>query len=223
MEPSAVSLRQVRFRYPRAGGAPFELVPPNLAIGRGERVAVVGPSGVGKSTFARLLAGILVPQEGTVAVGHRDLQPRRRRPAGLPGPAGRLRLPALRAAGLSVRPRQRAAALPAQPGPAAGAASPGPRRPAPGGGRPHRRRPPPARLLSQGEQQRVGICRALVTRAPLIIADEPTGNLDGRTTDRILDLLFHRLQPDHTLVMITHDAGLLHRFDRTLDVSEWTP
>jgi len=51
-----------------------------------------------------------------------------------------------------------------------------------------------------------------------VLADEPTAHLDARDTGRVLDLLFHRLQAEHTLVMVTHDSGLLHRFQRTLEL-----
>ena len=76
--------------------------------------------------------------------------------------------------------------------------------------------------LSQGERQRVAICRGLLTKPPLLLADEPTGNLDPITSDRILDLLLHTVREEKsTLIMVTHDHSLLHRFDRTLDFNEF--
>ena len=75
--------------------------------------------------------------------------------------------------------------------------------------------------LSQGERQRIEVCRALVTRPALILADEPTGNLDPRNRDLVMTrLLDYADQAAAPLVVITHDHELLPRFDRTLDVRE---
>ena len=72
--------------------------------------------------------------------------------------------------------------------------------------------------LSGGEQQRVAICRALVTQPALILADEATGNLDPDTKEAILDLLFDRAaEMQATVLAVTHDHGLLPRFDRVID------
>jgi putative ABC transport system ATP-binding protein len=73
--------------------------------------------------------------------------------------------------------------------------------------------------LSQGERQRAALCRGLVTAAPLILADEPTGNLDPENQDRIVSLLLEEARGiGATVVMITHDPVLLPRFDRVVDV-----
>jgi ABC-type lipoprotein export system ATPase subunit len=74
--------------------------------------------------------------------------------------------------------------------------------------------------LSQGERQRVAIARALVTAPKLVLADEPTGNLDPATKQQALDLLFEQCETlGMTLLMVTHDHGLLDRFDQVVDVS----
>ena len=74
--------------------------------------------------------------------------------------------------------------------------------------------------LSQGEQQRVAICRALLTQPSLILADEPTGNLDPDNKRIILDILFESLA-DRTLIVVTHDLGILSGFDRTIDFEQF--
>jgi putative ABC transport system ATP-binding protein len=72
--------------------------------------------------------------------------------------------------------------------------------------------------LSQGERQRVAICRALVPQPALLLADEPTGNLDPSSKGRVLDILFEQAQENGaTLVTVTHDHELLDRFDRVVD------
>ena len=81
-----------------------------------------------------------------------------------------------------------------------------------------RRRPS---QLSQGERQRVAICRALVTDPAVVLCDEPTGNLDPATARQILDLLFELSADERRpLIMVTHDHSLLDRFDRTFDIRE---
>ena len=80
----------------------------------------------------------------------------------------------------------------------------------------------PVDELSQGEQQRVAICRALLPRPDLLLADEPTGNLDPKNKDRILDQLFQQAESaEATLVMVTHDHALLDRFDRVIDFTKF--
>ena len=76
--------------------------------------------------------------------------------------------------------------------------------------------------LSQGERQRVAIARALVTAPKLVLADEPTGNLDPRTKNDALTLLFDQCDAlGMTLLMVTHDHGLLDRFDQVVDSSSF--
>ena len=76
----------------------------------------------------------------------------------------------------------------------------------------------PVKRLSQGERQRVAIGRALLVRPGMILADEPTGNLDPSDKQRIMDLLFDQaLELEATLIVVTHDHALLDRFDRVVD------
>ena len=79
----------------------------------------------------------------------------------------------------------------------------------------------PIGRLSQGERQRVAICRALLTKPPLLLADEPTGNLDPSNKNHIVGLLTEYVRAnDATLIVVTHDHSLLPLFDRTIDFAE---
>jgi putative ABC transport system ATP-binding protein len=78
------------------------------------------------------------------------------------------------------------------------------------------------RTLSHGEKQRVAICRALVTSPELIIADEPTGNLDPPTAAAILEILQREVaERDATLLMVTHNHALLDAFDRVIQIEDF--
>ena len=75
--------------------------------------------------------------------------------------------------------------------------------------------------LSGGEQQRVALARALMNRPSLLLADEPTGNLDSKTGEGMLDLLWRlRAESGTTLVMVTHDEHLARRGDRVLTIAD---
>jgi len=225
------SLDSVRFSYPDSGsssrdegGVPFRLACDSLAIARGEHAAIIGPSGSGKTTLLNLLAGILVPDEGSVTVdGVRvdrlsDAQRRafRIRDVGLVLQdfglidylsAGENLLLPFRihpAQRLDAESRERAREIAGSLGIAALL------------GRRIAR-------LSQGERQRVAIGRALVTGPKLILADEPTGNLDPDNKHRVLDLLLDRAGAlGATVIVVTHDHALLSRFDRVHRVDELT-
>jgi putative ABC transport system ATP-binding protein len=213
-----IAIRDLHFSYP---ATPFALSVPQLTIRQGERVAIVGPSGTGKTTLLSLIAGILLPAEGSVMVGAQEITRL--------SDAGRRQLRA-RSIGfvfqdfalldyltarqnivypLRIAPhehidgevRQRVEQLAA----ACGLSGQLDRKPA---------------ALSQGEQQRVALCRALIRRPEIILADEPTGNLDPANKSLILDLLFERVgEGGATLLVVTHDHDLLPRFDRVIDFS----
>jgi putative ABC transport system ATP-binding protein len=188
----------------------------DLDLSRGEFLALMGPSGSGKSTLLNLLGGLDRPTRGTVEVGgqridslsDRELARWRARHVGLVFQFYNL-LPVLSAAKNVELP------LLLQP------LSAGERRKRVATalaivGLDHRAKHTP-RQLSGGEQQRVGIARAIVTDPTLILADEPTGDLDRKTGDAILDLMV-ALQKEHgkTVVMVTHDPHAAARAGRTL-------
>ena len=224
--PTFASLRSVRFAYARTADAvgvpPFELHCDHLDVAAGETLAIVGPSGSGKTTLLNLLAGLLLPDSGTVTVdGHRidswdDARRRafRVRDVGLVfqdfrlleylDVRGNLSLP------FRIHPAQRWS----------DAARSEVERVATSLGIGHLLRRRIGRL-SQGERQRVAIGRALVTRPKLILADEPTGNLDPANKHRVLSLLLERAaELGATVIVVTHDHGLLDRFDRVHDVTQ---
>ena len=215
-----VEARSVDFAY---GADGFRLRMPELKIEPGKRVALVGASGCGKTTLLRLLAGIVQPQTGTVHVGEFELsefddaqlRAFRIQNIGFVFQDFRLidyldvreniRLPwrlnaALEFTGeVDARLRELAAALQLE-----------------------EKLDTPIDELSQGEQQRTAIGRALLPSPGLILADEPTGNLDPANKTRILDLLFEQAKKNKsTLVMATHDHGLLEQFDRVIDFAQF--
>ena len=211
-----IDVKNLDFHY---GEGAFRLRLPALEIAVGETVAVIGPSGTGKTTLLNLMAGVAVPCAGTVRVAGGDLhamsdadrRAHRIRNIGLVFQEFELisyldvldnvllpyRLdPRLK---LDAVVRERATTLISELGL---------------GDLLHRR----VTRLSQGERQRVAIGRALVTGASVILADEPTGNLDPANKTKILDLLFTQVAArGMTLVAVTHDHGLLDRFDRVVE------
>ncbi len=186
----------------------------DLRIDRGESVSVVGPSGAGKTTLLMALAGLERPSAGRVGVagadlgrlGEDDLARFRRAHVGIVFQAFHL-VPTMTALENVALPLEFAGARDALERARAALEDTGLSERAahfPG-------------ELSGGEQQRVALARAFVARPDLILADEPTGNLDRDTGARVMDLLFN-LQAQHgtTLVLVTHDAALAARCGRTL-------
>lgn len=186
----------------------------DLRINRGETVAILGASGSGKSTLLGLLAGLDTPTEGRILVGETDITALdederavlRGRELGFVFQAFHL-LSGLTALENVMLPLELAGVR--DPSPAARAALElvglGDRT----GHYPQQ--------LSGGEQQRVAIARAFVTRPRLLLADEPTGNLDRNTGHRISDLLFElNAARETTLVLVTHDPELATRCNRVL-------
>ncbi len=188
----------------------------SLHIAAAESVAVVGASGSGKSTLLSLLAGLDVPTAGTIELDGTDITPLsederalvRSRLVGFVFQAFQL-LPSLTALENVMLPAElkqlsNAKQLATRYLERVGLSA--------------RMRHYP-RQLSGGEQQRVAIARAFAADAPILFADEPTGNLDTKTGARIIDLLFELNQDaDRTLVLVTHDERLATRCHRVLQL-----
>ena len=192
----------------------------SLALRRGEIVALEGPSGSGKTTFLTILGCMLTPTSGRVAIEGREVEPD---PAGAAarGPSGvdRVRVPAVQPASRADGGRERRV----RPEPQ-GHAGPG----GEGGGGPHARGGGPVRPrrflprdLSGGQKQRVAIARALAGSAPIILADEPTANLDSQVGTRVLEL-FRTLakREDRALLIVTHDPKVRDVADRVAHIRD---
>jgi len=213
---SLLSLENVRWGYREAGSWREILRGVDLAVRSGEQLALFGKSGSGKSTLLHLIGGLGLPSGGTIAFDGTDLatlgEPARslwrRRHVGFIYQFFNL-IPTLTVLenvmlplelnGIQERAgRARALALLAEVGLADRAAS-----------FPDR--------LSGGEQQRVAIVRALVHQPKLVLADEPTGNLDLVNGEMVLDLLDQLVRAQgHTLLLVTHSAEVARRADRSI-------
>ena len=186
----------------------------DLSVSRGEFVSVMGPSGSGKSTLLHLIGGLDLPTAGAVYLDGTDLATLkddaltllRRRRIGFVFQAFNLievltaeenvALPLLIDGVSEAEAHGRAVEVLEQVGVA------------------HRRGHWPGKL-SGGEQQRVAVARSLVTRPLLVLADEPTGNLDSSSGDQVLTLLRRLVdESQQTILMVTHDARQAARADR---------
>ncbi len=217
-----IELQSVRFEYggaPANAGGTFVLDVGTLTVGAGERAACIGPSGSGKTTLVNLVAGILVPSRGIVRVNSVEvsaLSDAERR-------AVRLRDIGMVFQEFELLDHMSAMDNILLPYIIAGKSRAGDTAAAAadlaeslGIGHVLRRKP---RRLSHGERQRVGICRALITRPRLLLCDEPTGNLDPDATAATLDLLLSQAsERGATVVMVTHNHHLLDRFDQVIDM-----
>jgi putative ABC transport system ATP-binding protein len=186
----------------------------SIEVMRGEAVAIVGASGSGKSTLLGLLAGLDTPSSGSVQLDGADLfgldedgrAALRARLLGFVFQSFQL-LPALNALENVMLPLE----LAGEPGAADRAAKMLVRV-----GLAERLRHYP-KTLSGGEQQRVALARAFVTQPKLLLADEPTGNLDAATGASVIDLMFEMNAEAHTtLVLVSHDEAIAGRCGRKI-------
>lgn len=214
-----IHLENLAYRYPDDG---FHLRIDALRIEQGCATAIIGPSGVGKTTLLRLISGIHRPYHGHIRVdevdvhnmdedGRRDFRVAR---IGFVFQELEL-LDYLTVQDNIVHPYRinrrmrldravmaRAHELAEQTGLSGKLER-----------MPHE--------LSQGERQRAAVCRALLTRPPVLLADEATGNLDPANKRRIMDLLFLAVREEGaTLLAVTHDHDLLPLFDRVIDIQQ---
>jgi ABC-type lipoprotein export system ATPase subunit len=212
-----IRIEKLDFAYPQGT---FRLAVDELRIVAGQSVAFIGPSGSGKTTLLHLAAGIITPKNGRIFTGGHEV-------SALPDGARRdfrirhvglvfqefelleyldvndnILLPYRinRSLTLNGEVRRRARELADDVGI---------------GDKLDR----DVRRLSQGERQRVALCRALLADPQLVLADEPTGNLDPENKELVLDILFRHAR-NATLVTVTHDHTVLDRFDRVIDFAE---
>jgi len=218
MDNAVLSLRDVRKSYREADGNRLDVIQVNqFALGAGDQIALVGSSGSGKSTLLNLIAGILLPDAGTVCINGTDITqlPEAQRDRFRAGNIGyvfqsfnllqgftaleNVQLGQMFSGGdNSARGAQLLEAV----------------------GLKNRLHHKP-RALSVGEQQRVAIARALVNAPALVLADEPTGSLDATNGAAALDLL-RQICTDgkHTLLMVTHDPAVMRHFERVVKLEE---
>jgi putative ABC transport system ATP-binding protein len=217
-----IKLKNISFRYPNSD---FKLDLGELAFQTGTKTAVIGPSGFGKTTLLNLISGIFIPQKGSVMVDNTtvntladgDRRTFRLTNIGFVFQDFKL-LDYLKVMDNILLPFRINKALKLH-------------------GQIRERAKDIAALLSiedklskypdklsQGERQRVAICRALLNDPGIILADEPTGNLDPENKRKIMDILFDYVkEKKSTLITVTHDHELLKGFDRIVDFKELLP
>jgi len=215
-----IELEAVHKRYLMDGVAVHALRGIDLAVARGELVAIMGPSGSGKSTLMHILGCLDVPDSGRYRLDGIDvtemdadaLARTRNRTIGFvfqgfnllarTSALDNVETPLIYAGVAKRERRARARALLERMGLG------------------DRLGHVPSQL-SGGQQQRVALARALITRPPLLLADEPTGNLDSRTSAEILDLLVELNRSEGvTIVLITHEEAIARRAGRRLRLSD---
>jgi putative ABC transport system ATP-binding protein len=207
-----VRVRDLALTLPSAAGPVNILRGIDLDIAPGEALGLLGPSGSGKTSLLMLLAGLERATAGTIeldgllitAMDEDALARMRRSRVGIVFQAFHL-IPTMTALENVAVPLELAGRRDARQRAAAALVAVG---------RSHRLTHLPSRL-SGGEQQRVAIARAFAPQPRLLLADEPTGNLDHVTGEAVMDLLFElRARHGATLMLITHDPGLAARCDR---------
>jgi len=214
-----INIENLKYSYPNSD---FNLAVGTLSIEKGSRTAVIGPSGFGKTTLLNLIAGILQPQRGDVKVNGTNVSQLsdserrnfRIREVGFVfqdfklleylNVLDNILLPFRINRSLEISKdvksvaKDTAASLNIE----------------------DKLRKHPSRL-SHGERQRVAICRALVNKPAIILADEPTGNLDPDNKAHIMQILFDYVDNyNSTLVTVTHDHELLKGFQQIVDFKE---
>jgi putative ABC transport system ATP-binding protein len=221
-----IEIRDLEFNYSDSAGAgqlPFRLYVEEFGVLRNSRTALVGPSGSGKTTLLGLIAGTLRPTCGRISVGGQPITELGDRELGRfrIGHVGQVFQAFELLDYLTVLENVMLPWYVAGEGSRSAAVTrAGDLLYSVGLERKSRSRPA---QLSQGEQQRVAVCRAMFNRPQVLLADEPTGNLDSVNKQHVVDLLCEQAQmQDSTLLMVTHDESLLDRFDTVLEMSDVT-
>jgi len=215
-----IELTRITKTYATAAGEFVALRDVDVTIGKGELVAVVGKSGSGKSTLLNVIGGIDTPTSGAVLVGGADIRKLsanalarwRGRNVGFVFQFFQL-LPTLTSAENVMLPMDFSGAIPAR----------------------ERRKRALALLdrvgvieqadklpsaLSGGQQQRVAIARALANEPGVVLADEPTGNLDTATARAVLDLFRSMASSGTTVILATHERDIAGIIDRTIELED---
>jgi len=215
-----IRLSNIKFRYPKSD---FKLQIDELSFKKGTKTAVIGPSGFGKTTMLNLLAGILLPDQGSVNIKDvqiNDLSDKQRRDfriqnIGFVFQDFRL-IPYLNILDNILLPfrinkvlkiESNSKQLAKNVAEELGIADKIKKYPS---------------ELSHGERQRVAICRALLNQPSIILADEPTGNLDPENKRKIMDILFAYVRNYNSiLITVTHDHEMLKGFEETINFAEF--
>jgi putative ABC transport system ATP-binding protein len=215
-----IEVKNLTFSY---GDDQFRIEIPQLTINNGEKIVIVGPSGTGKTTLLNLLSGILTPSSGQIRIDDLDLttfsfedrQDFRMVKMGLVFQEFELldylnvldnillpyRVTPIHELTTSIRKRVEEIVSDV--------------------GLSDKLKRHPAKL-SQGERQRVAVCRALLTEPAYLFGDEPTGNLDPKNRDHVMEILFdYSNNKKAPLLVVTHDSELIERFDKKIDVREF--
>jgi putative ABC transport system ATP-binding protein len=215
-----VKIDSLEFLYKKSE---FCLNIPEVNIKKNEKIAVIGASGTGKTTLLKLISGIQIPSKGIIKVDNKnisDLTDSKRRDFRISNVGFIFQdfelleyinvednilhpFRITKTLELNAEIRLRARKLATELGI-------------------ENKLKNFIGNLSQGEKQRTAICRALLVRPKIILADEATGNLDPKNKIKILDALFSSVDKyGSTLIAVTHDHELLNRFDRVLDFNDF--
>ena len=218
--PNSIQLNQLSKFYETSAGRFSALKNITITIDKGEYIAIVGKSGSGKSTLLNMLTGIDHPDEGTVVINNQEvhslnennLATWRGKNIGIVFQFLQL-IPTLTILEnillamefVNVIPKKdrvrRAESLLEQVGISS-----------------HKNKFPTA--LSGGEQQRAAIARALANDPPILVADEPTGNLDSKTTEVILKLFAALIKLGKTVIVVTHDTSAVTTYSRIITIKD---
>lgn len=215
-----INIGALEFSY---GVETFRLKISELTFHKAEKVAIIGPSGSGKTSLLKLISGILLPDRGKISIDDltiSQLSDSERRDFRISNVGFVFQdfelLEYLNTQDNILHPYRITHALKLNSGVRSRAKNLA-----------HElgiedKLKCQTNTLSQGEKQRTAICRAMLPKPKLILADEATGNLDPHNKTKILDVLFRSIDKnDATLIAVTHDHELLSRFDRVIDFKDY--